>query len=109
MLIAGQMGVSLKGAWKHARANALGMAFSMSSELSCWWVVKLERCAEAGWAPVQAELARQLAAMGCCATCEPGVLAATVRGLDPGKLVTWCRGGPAGVAAAIDRVMGFDD
>jgi len=57
----------------------------------------------------QAELAEHLAAMGCCAACEPAGLLETLRRLDLAALVPYERGGPAGIAAAINRVMGFED
>ena len=81
----------------------------MNSEPACWWAAKLDRCAEAGWPRCRQSWQGSWRRWGGCATCEPGGLAAAVRGLDPAKLVPYCRGGPAGVAAAIDRVMGFDD
>lgn len=57
----------------------------------------------------QAELAEHLAAMGCCAACEPAGLLETLRRVDLAALVPYKKGGPAGIAAAIDRVMGFED
>lgn len=59
--------------------------------------------------PLQKELADQLAAAGYCFACSPDGLAATLRGLDASALEPYQPGSPAGIAAGIDRVMGFLD
>jgi UDP-N-acetylglucosamine transferase subunit ALG13 len=55
----------------------------------------------------QQQLADSLAEAGYCFSCMPDGLAATLHGMDPGRLKPYQPGSPRRIAAAIDRLMGF--
>lgn len=59
-------------------------------------------------ARLQEELADHLAAMQCCLVSTPAALENTLRTMDLASLVPYTGTVPGGIAADIDRLMGFD-
>ncbi|PNW74114.1 hypothetical protein CHLRE_13g585850v5 [Chlamydomonas reinhardtii] len=55
----------------------------------------------------QVELGEQLAAMGHLVSAAPEQLLAAVRSFDPARLKPYVKGSAAGMAAAIDKQLGF--
>lgn len=56
---------------------------------------------------LQQQLADSLAEAGYCFSCAPAGLAATLQGMDPGRLKPYEPGDPRQIAGAIDQLMGF--